>query len=99
MSAVGVVRIAFARTGLALVSTIFSKLLAPSGDEQIKMLEDDLPHLPSQTWRAIVFKFLRNIETVWMQPILAFRVSFHRVHVNRLTPFVRIEMDPPALHI
>lgn len=44
MSAVGVVCIAFAKTGLALVPTVFSKLIAPGGDQQIKMLEDDLPH-------------------------------------------------------
>jgi hypothetical protein len=34
-----------------------------------------------------------------VQPILALRLSLHRMHVHRLIAFVRIEMEPPTLDI
>ena len=42
MSASGVVSMAFANTGLVLLSTASSKMLAPCGDDLVEMLEDDL---------------------------------------------------------
>ena len=99
MSASGVVSIAFAKTGFVLLCTIPSEMLPPSNNDLVEMLKDYLPHLASQTRRAVVLKILDDIETVRLQPILAIRISLHRMHVHRLIGLVRIEMKPPALHI
>jgi hypothetical protein len=99
ISASGVVSIAFAKTGLVLLCTISSETLPPCSDDLIEMLKDDLTHLASQTRRASVFKILNDIETVRMQPILALRISLHRMHVHRLIALVRVEMESPTLHI
>jgi hypothetical protein len=76
MSASGVVSTALAVMGLALLSTASSKMLAPCGDDLVEMLEDDLPYLASQAWRAVEFKFLSDVETVRINPILALCISF-----------------------
>jgi hypothetical protein len=99
ISASGVVSIAFAETGVVLLCTISSKTLPPGSYDPIKMLEDYLPHFASQTRCAVVPKILIDIETVRMQPILALRISLHSMHVHRLIALVRVEMDPPTLHI
>jgi hypothetical protein len=99
MSAAGVVLIALAKTGFVLLCTIPSELLTPSRNDLIEMFKDYLSHLATQTRRAVVFKILNDIETVRLDPILALRISLHRVHVHRLIALVRIEMKPPALHI
>jgi len=99
MSASGVVSIAFAKTGFVLLCTIPSKMFLPGKNELIEMLKDYLPHLTSQTRRAVVFKVLDDIETVRLQPVLALRISLHGMHVHRLIALVRIEMKPPALYI
>ena len=69
MSASGVVSMAFARTGFVLLCTIPSQVFPPSSNDLIEMLKDYLAHLASQTRRAIVLKFLCDIETVRLQPI------------------------------
>ena len=66
-SASGVVSIAFAKTGSVLLCTITSETLPPSDNDLIKMLEDYLAHLASQTRRAVVFKIFDSIETVRLQ--------------------------------
>jgi hypothetical protein len=102
MSASGVVSIAFAKIGFVLLCTIPSEMFPPGNNELIEMLEmleNYLAHLASQTRRAVVFKILDDIETVRIQPILALRISLHRMHVHRLVALVRVEMKPPALHI
>jgi hypothetical protein len=99
ISSSGVVLIAFAETGVVLLCTISSKTLPPGSYDPIKMLEDDTPHLASQTRRAVVPKILIDIEAVRMQPILALRVSLHSMHVHRLIALVRVEMESPTLHI
>jgi hypothetical protein len=88
MSASGVVSIAFAKTGFVLLCTISSEMLPPSNNDLIEMLKDYLSHLASQTRRAVVFKILDDIETVRLQPILAFCISLHRMHVHRLIALV-----------
>jgi hypothetical protein len=82
ISASGVVSIAFANTGLILLSTISSKMLAPCRDDLIEMLKDNLSHLAPQTRRAVVFKILGDIETVRMDPILALGISLGCVDVH-----------------
>jgi hypothetical protein len=99
ISASGVVSIAFASTGFVLLCTIASEMLPPSGNDLIEMVKDYLTHFASQTWRAVILEILGDIETVRMQPILAFCISLHRVHVHWLIALVRIEMKPPALHV
>ena len=99
MSASGVVSIAFAKTGLVLLCTISSEMLPPGRYDLIEMLKDDLTHLASQTRRAVVLKILNDIETVRMQPILALCISLPCMYVNRLIALVRVEMEPPSLHI
>src|ERR1017187_1048661 len=99
MSASGVVSIAFAKTGFVLLCTIPSEMLPPGHNDLIKMLEDDLAHLASQSRRRVVFKILDDIETVRMQPVLALCISLHRMHMHRLVALVRVEMEPPALHV
>lgn len=99
MSASGVVSIAFAKIGLVLLCKVSSEVLTPSGNDLIEMLKDYLAHFASQTWRALVFKVFDDIETVRVQPVLAFCLSLHRVHVHRLITLVRIEMEPPTLYI
>lgn len=94
-----VVLIAIAKTGFVLLSKISSKLLTPSRNDLIKMLKDDLAHFASQAWSAIVFEFFRDIEALWMQPILALCITLHRMNVYWLVTFIRIEVDPPALQI
>jgi hypothetical protein len=98
MSASGVVSIAFARTGFVLLATVTSEMFSPASYELIEMFEDYLAYLAPETRRAVVFKILDDIETVRVQPILALRVSLHRMHVHRLVALVRVEMKPPALH-
>ena len=93
------VSIAFAKTGFVLLCTIPSKVLPPGINDLFEVREDYLSHLASQAWRAVVLKFFDDIETVGLQPILAFRISLHRMHVHRLIALVRVEMKPPALHI
>ena len=63
------------------------------------MLKDYLTHLASQTRRAVVLKILNDIEAVRVQPILALRICLHRMYVHRLIALVRVEMEPPTLHI
>jgi hypothetical protein len=99
MSASGVVSMAFANTGPVLLCTISSKMLAPCGDDLVEMFEDDPAHLPSQAWGAVVFKILSDVEKIGMDPILALGISLYCVHVHRFTALVRIEMEPPSLHI
>jgi hypothetical protein len=99
ISASGVVSIAFAKTGFVLLCTIPSETLPPCKNDLIEMRKDDLPYLAAQTWRAVVFELLNDIETVRMQPILAFCISLHCMHVHRFIALVRIEMEPPALNI
>jgi len=99
MSASGVVSIAFAKTGFVLLSTIPSEMLPPTSNDPIEMLKDDLSYFASQTGCAVVFELLNDIETVRMQPILALRISLHRMNVHRFVALVRVEMKPPALHI
>jgi hypothetical protein len=88
ISASGVVSIAFAKTGFVLLCTIPSKVLPPSVNDLFEVREDYLSHFASQTWRAVVFKFFDDIETLGLQPILAFRISLHRMHVYRLIALV-----------
>jgi hypothetical protein len=54
------------------------------------MLKDDLAYLASQTRRAIVFELLSDIEAARMEPVLALRISLHRMHVHRLIALIRI---------
>jgi hypothetical protein len=86
ISASGVVSIAFAKTGFVLLCTVSSKTLSSGGYDLIEMLKDDLTHLASQTRRAVVLKIFNDIESVRMQPILAFCISLHRMHVHRSLP-------------
>jgi hypothetical protein len=74
-------------------------VLPPRINDLFEVREDYLSHLASQTWRAVVSIFFHDIEPVGLQPKLAFRLSFHGVHVHRLIALVRVEMKPPALHI
>src|SRR5664279_4825237 len=67
ISASGVVSIAFAKTGFVLLCTIPSKVLPPSIDDLFEVCKDYLSHLASQAWRAIVFIFFDDIESVWLQ--------------------------------
>jgi hypothetical protein len=99
MSAFGVVSIAFAKTGLVLLCTTPSKMLVPCGDDRVEMLKNDLPHLASPTRRAVVFKILGDIETVRMDPILALGISLYTVYVHWFVALVRIEVQPPSLHV
>ena len=71
MSASGVVSIAFAKTGFALLCTIPSEMFPPSQNELIEMLKDYLPHLALQTRRAVVFKVLDDVEAVRLQPSIS----------------------------
>jgi hypothetical protein len=98
ISASGVVSIAFANIGLVLLCKFASEMLPPSGNDLIEMFKDYLTDFASQTWRAVVLELLDDIETVWMQPGLAFRISLHRMYMYWLVALVRIEMKPPALH-
>ena len=82
------VSIAFAKTGFVLLCTIPSKVLPPSINDLFEVRKNYLSHLASQTWRAVVFKFFDDIETVGLQPILAFCISLHRMHVHRLIALV-----------
>ena len=66
MSASGVVSIAFAKIGFVLLCTIPSKMLPPCINDLFEVREDYLSHFASQTWRAIVFEFFYDIETVWL---------------------------------
>jgi len=54
-------------------------MVPPSGNDLIEVLKNDLAYLAPQTRRAVVFKLLRDIEAVRMQPILALRISLHRM--------------------
>ena len=45
MRASGVVSIAFAKTGLVLLCTVFSEMFPPGRDDLVEMLKDDLPVL------------------------------------------------------
>jgi hypothetical protein len=61
-----VVSIAFAKTGFVLLCTIASKMLPPRVNDLFEVRKDYLSHFASQTWRAIVFEFFYDIETVWL---------------------------------
>ena len=98
ISASGVVSMAFAKTGLVLLCTMPSKVFAPSRDDLVKMLKNDLTYLASQPRRTVVLKLLIDIEGVRVQPILALRFSLHRMHVHWLIALIRKEVEPPALH-
>jgi hypothetical protein len=98
-SASGVVSIAFANIGLVLLCNFASEMLPPSRNDLIEMFKYYLTDLASQTWRAVVLKLLDDIETVWMQPVLAFCISLHRMYMHWLVALVRIEMKPLALYI
>jgi hypothetical protein len=98
-SASGVVSIAFANIGLVLLCKFASEMLPPSGNDLIEMFKDYLTDFASQTWRAVVLELLDNIETVWMQPVLAFCISLHRMYMHWLVALIRIEMKPPAPHV
>ena len=99
ISASGVVSIAFANIALVLLFTMSSKTSALCSDDLVEMLEDNLAHLASQAWRAVVFKILSDVETVRMDPILALGISLYCMHVHWFIALVRIEMEPPSLHI
>ena len=99
ISASGVVSIAFAKTGFVLLCTIFSEPLPPCGYYLIEMLTDDLADLASQARRAVVLKIFNDIEAVGMQPILTLGITLDRMHMHRLIALVRVEMEPPTLHI
>ncbi len=62
MSASGVVSMAFASTGFVLLCTMPSKVFAPSRDNLVKMLKDDLAHFAPQARRTVVFELLVDIE-------------------------------------
>ena len=76
-----------------------SKMLVPCGDDLVKMLEDDLAHLASQTWRAVVLEILGDIEPFRMDPILAFGISLDGVHVHWFGSRVRLEVASPSLQV
>ena len=63
------------------------------------MLKDDLTHLASQTWRAVVLEILNYIETVGQQPIFALGIPLHCMHVHRLIALICIKMESPTLNI
>jgi hypothetical protein len=68
-------------------------------NDLVEMLKDDLAYLASQTRRAIVFELLSDIEGARMEPVLALRISLHRMHAHRLIALIRIKIKPPALHV
>lgn len=78
---------------------MLSEMDPPSNNDLVKMLKDDLAYLASQTRRTVAFEFFNDIETVRLQPILALRISLHRMHVHRLIAVVRVEIKSPAPHI
>ena len=47
----------------------------------------------------MINKVVFDIETLGLQPILAFCIPLHRMHVYRLIALIRVEMKPSALHI
>src|SRR5690242_20092954 len=98
-SASGVVSIAFAKTGFVLLCTISPEPLPPCSYYLIEMLKDDLTNLAMQARRAVVLKIFNDIETVGMQPILTLGITLHRMHMHRFIALVRVEMEPPTLHI
>ena len=59
-------------------------------NDLVEMLKDDLAYLASQTRRAIVFELLSDIEGARMEPVLALRISLHRMHAHRLIALIRI---------
>jgi hypothetical protein len=91
-----IVAIALANTDFVLLSTVLSQVLAPSRHDPVKMLKDDLAHLPSQPRRTVVRKLLIDIEGVRVQPIFALGFSLLRMHVQWLIALIRIEVEPPA---
>ena len=68
-------------------------------NDLVEMLKDDLAYLASQTRRAIVFELLSDIEGARMEPVLALRISLHRMHAHRLIALIRIKIKPLALHV
>src|ERR1022692_3894985 len=90
ISVSGVVSMAFAKTGFVLLCTMPSEASPPSNNDLVEMLKDDLAYLASQTRRAIVFELLSDIEAARMEPVLALRISLHRMHVHRLIALIRI---------
>jgi len=44
-----------------------------------------------------ITSLLNDIETIRMQPILAFRTSLQHMHVHRLILLIRKEREPPTL--
>jgi hypothetical protein len=96
ISALGVVAIALANTGFILLSTVLSQVFPPSRHDLIEMLKNDLAHLPPQPRRAIVLELLFDIEGLRVQPL---GFSLLRMHVHRLIALIRIEVEPPALHV
>lgn len=95
----GVVWIAFAITGFVLLCKISSEMLAPGGNDLIKMFKDYLSNFASQTRCALVFKILGDVEALGVQPIFAFCLSLHGVHVNWLVALVRVKIEPPTLYV
>ena len=90
ISVSGVVSMAFAKTGFVLLCPMPSEASPPSNNDLVEMLKDDLAYLASQTRRAIVFELLSDIEAARMEPVLALRISLHRMHVHRLIALIRI---------
>src|ERR1039457_7051319 len=99
ISVSGVVSMAFAKTGFVLLCTMPSEASPPSNNDLVEMLKDDLAYLASQTRRAIVFELLSDIEAARMEPVLALRISLHRMHVHRLIALIRIKIKRLALHV
>lgn len=76
----GVVSMAFANTGLVSLCTIFSKMFPPGGNDLVKVLEDDLADLASQTRRTVVLELLQDVEALWLQQLHYRDFSAARCH-------------------
>jgi hypothetical protein len=88
MSASGVVWIAFANTGIALVCTMTSEMLPPRSHNLLEIVKDYLANLAPQTRRTVVLKILDDVETIRVQPILALRIPLYSVDVHRLVALI-----------
>ena len=73
------ISIAFARTGLVSLCTIFSEMFPPSKNDLVEMQKDDLANLAPQTRGTVVFELFEDIETLRLQPILALRVPLYSI--------------------
>ena len=94
----GVVSMAFAKTGLVSLCTIFSEMFPPGDNDLVKMFKDDLANLASQTRRTVELELLQDVEALWLKPILALRIPLYSMHVHRFIALVRVEIQPPVLN-